>query len=81
MQVKAEDEMALLIEACLSELDETEAAYIRECQLQEPRTPFPVFAERWRLSQKTFTELRSRAESRLRERLAAKNVHSLGDLL
>lgn len=81
MEVKTEDEMIVMIDECLGELEEIESAFLRECHLREPRTPFLVFAERWQLSQRELVDLRGRAESRLRERLAAKNVHSLGDLL
>jgi hypothetical protein len=81
VEVKTEDEMTVMIDQCLGELEEIESAFLRECHLQEPRTPFLVFAERRQLSQKELVDLRGRAESRLRERLAAKNVHSLGDLL
>jgi hypothetical protein len=81
VQVKAEDEMALLIDQCLGELEEIESAFLRECHLQEPRTPFLVFAERWQLSQKELAELRSRVASRLKVRLATKNIHSFGDIL
>ena len=81
MEVTTEDEMTVMIDQCLGELEEIEAAFLREYHLQEPRTPFLVFAERLQLSQKELAELRSRAGSRLKERLAAKNVHSLGDLL
>jgi hypothetical protein len=73
--------MTVMIDECLHELEDIEAALIRECHLQEPRTPFLVFAEQRQLSQKELVDLRSRAASRLKERLAAKNVHSLGDLL
>jgi hypothetical protein len=81
VEVKTEDEMIVMIDECLGELEEIESAFLRECHLREPRTPFLVFAERWQLSQRELVDLRGRAESRLRERLAAKNVHSLGDLL
>jgi hypothetical protein len=81
VEVKTEDEMTVMIDECLGELEEIESAFLRECHLREPRTPFLVFAERWQLSQKELVDLRGRAESRLRERLAAKNVHSLGNLL
>ena len=81
MQLRAEDEMILRINECLGELEDIEAALIRECHLQEPRTALPAFAKQRRLSQKALTELRSRALDRLKERLAAKNIHSLGDIL
>jgi hypothetical protein len=81
VEVKTEDEMTVMIDQCLGELEEIESAFLRECHLREPRTPFLVFAERWLLSQKELTELRSRAEGRLKERVEARQIHSLGDIL
>ena len=81
MQIRSEDEIALMIDGCLSELDEIEVAFLRECHLQEPRTSLPKFAKTRGLSHKAMKELRSRAESRLKETLATKGVKSLGDLL
>ena len=73
--------MNVVIEACLSELDEMEAAFLRDCYLHEPKIPLPTFAKQWQLSQKAFRQLRGRAVSRLKESLAARNIHSLGDLV
>jgi len=81
MQIKAEDEMTLMIDGCLSELEEIEVAFFRECHLLEPKTPLPKFAKKRGLSQKALNALRSRAESRLKESLAAKGIQSLGDIL
>jgi hypothetical protein len=81
MRVKPEQELAVMIDACLGELEETEAALIRECHLQEPKTPLPAFAKQRRLSQKALAKLRSRALDRLKESLAARNIHSIGDIL
>jgi hypothetical protein len=81
VQITPESEMTVMIDECLSELEEIEAAFLRECHLREPRTAFLVFADRWRLLQRELTELRSRASSRLRERLEARQIHSLGDIL
>jgi hypothetical protein len=81
LQVAAQDEMTVMIGGCLGELEEIEAALIRECHLREPKTPLPTFAKQRGLSKKTLTELRGRAVSRLKERLAARNVHSVGDIL
>jgi hypothetical protein len=81
MQIKTEDEMAVVIDGCLAELEEIEVAFLRECHLQEPRTSLPKFAKTRGLSHKAVKELRSRAESRLKETLATRGVKSLGDLL
>jgi hypothetical protein len=81
MQLRAEDEMILMIDECLSELEDIEAALIRECHLQEPRTALPAFAKQRNLSQKALTDLRSRALDQLKEALAKKNIRSLGDIL
>ena len=54
---------------------------VRTRPLDALKTPLWAFAKRWRLSQKDLTELRSRAVDRLKERLAAKNIHSLEDII
>jgi hypothetical protein len=81
VQLTPEREMTVMIDECLSELDKIEAAFLRDCHLHQLKTPLWAFAKRWRLSQKDLTELRSRALDRLKERLAAKNIHSLGDII
>ena len=64
--------MSVVIDGCLAELEEIEIAFLRECHLQEPKTPLPKFAKKRGLSQKALNEVRSRAESRLKESLAAR---------
>jgi hypothetical protein len=81
MQVKQDVELSTIIDECLAELEDGEAALIRECHLQEPRTAFPIFAKKRRLSQKALSELRTRALDRMRDSLAARNIYSLGDIL
>ena len=46
MKVRAEDEMTVMIELCLTDLDEMEAAFLRDCYLHEPKIPLPTFAKR-----------------------------------
>lgn len=81
MQVSVEGEMAVVLEGCLSELEDIEAQFIRECHLQQPPTPMSKFARLRQLSPKDLTALRNRATGRLKELLAAKNIRSLGDIL
>lgn len=81
MQLEREDELEATIEECLSELEEVEAALIREYHIQRPRTTLPNFAARWGLSSKQMAELKVRALVQLKERLAERNIFSLGDIL
>ena len=81
MQVIAEEEMAGLIASCLPELEEIEAAFIRGQYLNEPRVSLPEFAQRWQLSKTEMVELRSRVAVRMKELLAEKQIHSVGDIL
>jgi hypothetical protein len=81
MEVTALDEMAGLLDRCLPELDEIEAAFVKSQYLDEPRVSLPEFARHWHLSKKAMDELRSRVAVRMKELLAKKNIHSVGDIL
>jgi hypothetical protein len=80
MQVKPEDEMVGMLDACLGELGCLEVAFIRECYLAEPKLTFKDFALQRRLSPKQLSELRTQVMSRLKDRLAAKDIHEIGDI-
>jgi hypothetical protein len=80
MQVNPEEELAVIIEACLGELGCLEAAFIRECYLADPKPTFKDFAMQRGLSPKQLSELRTQVMSRLKEGLAAKNIQKIGDV-
>jgi hypothetical protein len=81
MQLTAEDEMADLLRGCLPELDQVEAAFIRDCWLREPQMPLQKFSESRGLSAKALTGLRKRALVRLKDLLASKNINSVADVV
>ena len=80
MQVTVEDELADLFCACLPELDEIEAAFVRDCWLREPKVPLSEFSKQWHLSGKALTELRSRVLVRMKKVLATRGVKSVADI-
>jgi hypothetical protein len=81
MQVTAEEEMADLVLACLPELDEMEAAYIRDCCLREPTMPLRDFSQQWGLSAKALKEVRGQALVRLKDLMAQKGITSITDIV
>jgi hypothetical protein len=81
MEVKAEDEMAGLVDSCLLELDEIEAAFINGQYFDQPRVSLPEFAQRWSLSKKAMDELRSRVAGRMKELLTRKGITSITDIV
>ena len=80
MQVTAEYELADLFCACLPELDEIEAAFVRDCWLCEPKVPLKEFSSQWHLSGKAMTELRSRVLVQMKRLLATRGVESVSDI-
>ena len=80
MQVTAEDEIEALVRSCLPALDQIEAAFIEECWLREPKVPLTEFSQRWQLSGKALTELRSRVLVRMKRLLATRGVKSVADI-
>jgi hypothetical protein len=81
MQLTAEEEMTDLICACLPELDEVEAAFVRDCWLREPKIGLSRFAKVWRLTAKDLNEIRTRTLERLRALLAEKGIKSIQEIL
>lgn len=81
MQTTPTDEMALVLRACLCEMDGAEASFLQKCYLDDPKTTFKAFAAAAGLSPKRFGEIRSQAMAQLQEELAAKNILSVGDFL
>jgi hypothetical protein len=81
MQVNADETMAELVDLCVSELDEIEAAFIKGQYFEQPRVSLPQFAERWHLSKKEMDELRSRIAGRMTELLARKGITSITDIV
>jgi hypothetical protein len=81
MRPSAEEQMTELIHSCLSSLGEIEAAFIRDCWLEEPRVSLGEFSKERHMSGKELTELRARVLLRLRNLLAEKNIHSVVDIV
>ena len=81
MQVIAEDEIEALVRSCLPALDEIEAAFIEECWLREPKVPLTDFSQRWDLSGKALTELRSRVLVRMKDVMAKKGITSIANIM
>ncbi len=81
MEITALDEMAVLFRQCLADLEVVEAAFIRQCFLDDPGTTLKEFAAQGGLSPKTLAELRVRAMTSLRAALAARRIQSIGDVL
>ena len=81
MQLTADEEMTDLIRACLPSLDEIEAAFVQDCWLGEPRVPLKELSEKWHLSAKALTELRSRVMLQMKELLSKQRIQSMADLV
>ena len=81
MQVTAEAEMADLVQSCLPDLDEIEAASIQDCCLRELQLPLRQFSKRWGLSGKALKEVPKRAPIRLKDVMAKKDISSLADIM
>ena len=81
MQVNADETMAELVDLCVSELDEIEAAFINGQYFDQPRVSLPEFAQRWSLSKKAMDELRSRVAGRMKELLTRKGITSITDIV
>jgi hypothetical protein len=80
MEVTATDDMTAVLRECLTAMDGIEAHFIEECYLADPKTALKTFAAQNGLSPKQVSELRTRAMSSLKERLAAKNIQKIGDV-
>jgi hypothetical protein len=81
MEITTLDDVAILLWNCVRQLSELEASFIEECHLAEPRKTLKAFAAEHGLKLSEMADLRDRAMRRLREECAAKNVHSLADIL
>ena len=81
MEVTTADDMTVLIQGCLAEMDLIEAALIQQCFLADPKSTLRNFAAQTGLSPRLASELRDRALSRLKEGLAMKRVHEIGDVI
>ncbi|HEY3443587.1 MAG TPA: hypothetical protein VGK29_22710 [Paludibaculum sp.] len=81
MHTTTAEEMSCLLRDCVEQLSAVEAAFVEECHLSDPRKPLGVFKEEHGLSQREMAELRVRAVEHVREKLAAKNIHRLTDIL
>lgn len=81
MNVTTAEEMSCLLYECLKQLSAVEAAFISDCHLAEPRKSLKAFAAEHGLNQREMADLRLRAMERLREELAAWNVHGVADIL
>lgn len=81
MQVTAEEELGDVLDACLRDLNEIEAAFIQECCLREPKMPLRDFSKMWGLSAKALKEVRRQALERLRDLMAQKGITSISDVV
>jgi hypothetical protein len=81
MQATLEVEIAELIRSCLPALETIEAAFIEECWLREPKVLLTEFSQRWQLSGKALTDLRSRALVRLKDVMVKKGITSIADIV
>jgi hypothetical protein len=61
MEATLEDDLAVLLRACLHRMSAIEARYLEVCCLADPRTTLKAFAKENGLYQKEFSELRTRA--------------------
>lgn len=80
MEATLEDDLAVLLRACLHRMSAIEARYLEVCCLADPRTTLKAFAKENGLYPKEFGELRTRAMARLRAELSARNVWSIGGI-
>jgi hypothetical protein len=81
MQVTAEEELSDLLDACLPELDQIEAAFIEDCCLREPNMLLRDFSKTWGLSAKALNDVRKRALVRLKDVMAKKRITSISDIV
>lgn len=81
MQTTTLEEMTCLLRECVKQLSAVEAAYIDECHLSEPKKSLKAFAADHGLGPIEMANLRVRAVEQLREKLAAKNIHGITDIL
>jgi len=81
MQTTILEDASCQLRDALSQLDALEAAYIKQCCLEEPRQTLKAFAQEHALAPKEMADLRVRAMEHLRGSLAEKNIHRLTDIL
>jgi hypothetical protein len=81
METTQEEEIVALLRECVQDLIALEAAYIGDCHLSDPRKPLKAFAAEHGLRPTEMADLRVRAVEHLREKLAAKSIYGLTDIM
>jgi len=79
MEPNCEIDMAVMIRQSLAVMPRLEAKFIQECHLMGRSRKH--FASENGLSSQSIAELQCRAFAQLLERLAEKNIQSIGDIL
>jgi DNA-directed RNA polymerase specialized sigma24 family protein len=79
MESNSEIDMAVMIRQFLAVMPRLEAQFIQECYLMGKSRKH--FASENGISSQSIADLQGRAFAQLKERLAEKNIKSLGDVL
>jgi hypothetical protein len=79
MELNSEIDLAVMIQQSLADMPTLEAQFIQECHLM--RKSRKHFASEHGLCSQSIAVLQGRAFSQLKERLAEKNIRSMGDVL
>jgi hypothetical protein len=79
MEANPEIDMAGMVQQSLTVMPRLEAQFIQECHLMGKSRKH--FANENGLTSQSIAELQGRAFAQLKERLAEKNIHRLGDVL
>jgi hypothetical protein len=67
VEVTAQQEMTVVLQARLAALEKIEAAYIQQWHLAEPSTSVKAFADKHGIGPTEFAEIRGRALPRLKK--------------